>query len=128
MRPSCAQCSMFWKDHDTPTYEDVKRLETTCWNCEKPELMIENLDAWEFFLLTRDQVLVAGMGTVIGLNKATILQILQIYGISDAAELTEMLEKILVLHSEEMKFTPKVAKSGRPATTVRGSRRRIGRS
>ena len=128
-RPSCKQCSQFWKNHDTPTHEDRVRFETTCWNCPKPELLPINLEAWDFFQLVRDQVLVAGMGTVIGLNKATVLQILQVYGVHDSEDLTDLLEKIMVLHGVEMKFATKLKKvtSGRSTATVRGPRRRIRR-
>lgn len=121
-------CSLQWKEHDTPIHEVQERLQNTCWNCEKPELLPENLDAWNFYSLVSDQVITGGFG-IIGLNKLAVISILKLYGITDQGELTELLEKIITVHDVVMSHVPKPeVKHGRPSSTIRGAGRRHRRS
>jgi hypothetical protein len=80
------------------------RLETTCYNCPKPALLPENWEAWSFYELVQDQVLVTGMGDIIGLNKGTVLDVLRIFGINDPRDLRTLLEKICAINAVAMKF------------------------
>jgi hypothetical protein len=127
VRPPCDVCSLQWKEHDIPTHEVREKLENTCWNCEKPELLPENLEAWEFYGLVGDQVISSGFG-IIGLNKLAVINILKLYSIDSRDELSELLEKIIIIHNVAMKHVPKPKiKHGRSSPTVRGSRRRYSR-
>jgi len=70
----------------------------------KPDLMISNHLAWELFQKISGQVIVAGMGDILGIRFEAIAFILDFYEIYDSETRHDVFEKILAIDSVRIKF------------------------
>jgi hypothetical protein len=69
----------------------------------KPELFISNFFAWELYQKLSGQVIVAGMGDVLGINFMAIEFIFNLYEIYDPIERQCLFEKIIAVDSVRCK-------------------------
>lgn len=74
--------------------------------CPVPELLPANVIPIEIFQLIRDQYIVAGLGTVVGINKVALLGVIDLYRnlIDDPIDCFEkccILAQIEVTHIQE---------------------------
>lgn len=75
--------------------------------CPVPRLLPANVIPMEIFQLVRDQYIVAGLGTVVGINKVAVIEVIKLYGdiIDDPVDCFEkccVLAQLEVHHIQEM--------------------------
>jgi hypothetical protein len=75
--------------------------------CPVPELLPANVIPMEIFQLVRDQYIVAGLGTVVGINKVAVIEVMRLYSgcIDDPLECFEkccVLASIEIAHIQEL--------------------------
>lgn len=72
--------------------------------CEfgKVDLWVANHYAWELYQKVAGQVIVAGMGDVLGIKFEAIQFLFDIYGIIDKEERLELFEKIQIIDTARM--------------------------
>ena len=75
------------KNTSIQTLEDWVRIEKFIGNddpdpskCPVPELLPANVTPVEIFQLVRDQYIVAGLGSVVGINKVALIEVIRLYG------------------------------------------------
>lgn len=90
-------------------FEKVKKTIAPCLIGEecisgKPDLYIGNHLAWELYQKVSGQVIVAGMGEIIGIQFSAIEFILSIYQIYDPDVRCDLFEKILLIDTVRIKM------------------------
>lgn len=63
---------------------------------QPPALLPENADAWELFLACRSQLILAGFGTVVGVDESTLQWKMNLLGIPPEEQL-DTLEKFQLI-------------------------------
>lgn len=84
----------------------------------KPDLWVSNFFAWELYQKLSGQVIVAGMGEILGINFLAIGFIFDLYEVDDQIEKQVLFEKILAIdtvrckeRSQQMQKQANAAKS-----------------
>lgn len=89
-------------------YHETFKCDAPCEidKCEhgSDKLFISNHLAWDFYNKLAGQVIVAGMGEVLGIRFEAIEAILNIYRIEDPQIRVELFEKISIIDGVRMKF------------------------
>ena len=92
-------------------FRKVKKQEPPCvrGDCQfgKPKLFIGNHLAWELYQKVSTQVIVTGMGDIIGIRFEAIESIMNIYGIMDSEERVDLFEKIIEIDTVRAKIRNK---------------------
>lgn len=90
------------------TFENIKKVICPCDDGEcpfgKPKLWIGNHLVWDLYQQVSGQVIVAGMGDVLGIKFEAIQFIFDLYGIMDRDEKLDLFNKILAIDSVRMKI------------------------
>ena len=98
-RGSCDDCA----NH----YQKIKKQLPPCalGGCEfgKVDLWVSNHYAWELYQKVAGQVIVAGMGDILGIKFEAIQFLFDIYGIIDSVERLDLFEKIQIIDTARMK-------------------------
>lgn len=69
-----------------------------CADCPAVELMPGNIVAWEVYARCWNQVIVAGLGTVLGINISAIYQVMASMDVPKEQH-TDVLDKVNLVHS-----------------------------
>ena len=85
----CDTCEKVHKDHGTLP---------DCVNCNKPILLPENFDLIQVHSLCRNQLIVAPMGGVIGVDLQAIVTVADLLGIDDKIFLIERMNVFVTEH------------------------------
>lgn len=93
-------------------YTIIKHTEPPCVTdgvCKfgKPELWLSNRFAWELFQKCANQVIVAGMGDVLGIKFEAIEFLLNLYGVEDLESRRELFEKIQIIDTIRSRYSKK---------------------
>lgn len=97
-RASCKSCLL----HFDLKNELAPCLKTGECKFGKPFLLYSNKLAYEIFTKIQNQMIVVGMGEPIGINQQAIVNILDIYGITDLEERRILFEKVLAIDTFRM--------------------------
>jgi len=77
--------------------------ETPCGTCPKPILDHENVQVWELYQVLSGQLIIGGMGTIIGLNFPAIHFVFEVYDIPRELWMTYF-ERLIVIDNAVGKF------------------------
>lgn len=83
--------------------------------CPVPQLLPSNVIPMEIFQLVRDQYIVAGLGSVIGINKVALIEVIKLYGDYIDDPIT-CFEKCCVLAAMEVAHIQEASKNYKEAS------------
>lgn len=79
----------------------AKGKETPCGEC-MPQAMEENKEAWMIFQISRNQLIVGGMGGVIDINIMAVKTVMDLYEIENQCECMEKVLQMAHIFIREM--------------------------
>jgi hypothetical protein len=92
---TCQVCQDVWAQCCTEIHEEIPFQR--CADCPNMELLPGNFTVWEVYARCWNQVIVAGMGTVLGINLSAVYLVMDSLDVPKDRH-TEILDKLNLIH------------------------------